>query len=166
MTRKSQSQKKSNMFIYQYILLLGFAGLYFDKETKLAASAFLIGWAVYIVFALGTKFEQYFILSAIIELAIAYALNNKYKNVSYVSYLLILVNMAGLILHINGIKDYYNHIYAVLSIYQFTLLIGRLILNGIYRRAIQCNTFCAGNYDCGQARVKVHKITTTDSHKK
>tara|TARA_R110000772_G_scaffold85327_4_gene179400 strand:+ start:608 stop:1072 length:465 start_codon:yes stop_codon:yes gene_type:complete len=154
------------MFIYQYILLLGFAGLYFNKETKMAASAFLIGWAVYIAFALGTKFEQYFILSAVIELAIAYALNNKYKNVSYVSYLLILVNVAGLILHINGIKDYYNHIYAVLSTYQFSLLLIKLVPNGIYRRPIQCNAFCDSNYDCGQARVKVHKNTTADNQQK
>jgi hypothetical protein len=154
------------MFIYQYILLLGFVGLYFNKATKLAASAFLLGWAVYIVAALGANFEQYFILSAIIELAIAYTLNEKYKHVSYVSYVLILVNIAGLILHINGIKDYYNHIYAVLSVYQFTLLIGRLILNGIHRRCIQCDTFCVSNYDSRQARVKVHKITPTDIKQK
>ena len=154
------------MFIYQYILLLGFVGLYFNRETKFAASAFLIGWAVYIVIVLGTNFEHYFILSAIIELAIAYTLNHKYKHVSYVSYLLILVNVAGLILHINGIKDYYNHVYAVLSVYQFTLLIGRLILNGIHRRSIQRSAFCGGNYDSRKACAKVYKNTPADIKQK
>ena len=150
------------MFIYQYILLLGFVGLYFNKETRLASVTFLIGWSVYLISAFGSKFEQYFILSAIIELGIAYSLNKKYKHVSYISYFLILVNVAGLILHINNVKNYYNDIYAVLSIYQFALLFNRLVKNGIHRRFIQCIAFCISNYDRSKARVKVYEITQSD----
>jgi hypothetical protein len=150
------------MFIYQYILLLGFVGLYFNKETRFAAVTFLCAWAVYLITVLGSKFEQYFILSAIIELGIAYSLNKKYKHVAYVSYFLILVNIAGLILHINDIKNYYNDIYAALSIYQFALLLNRLVPNGIHRRCIQCIAFCTSNYDRGKARAKVHEITQKD----
>tara|TARA_R110000851_G_scaffold85201_2_gene185394 strand:+ start:120 stop:533 length:414 start_codon:yes stop_codon:yes gene_type:complete len=135
------------MFIYQYVLLLGFAGLYFNKETKLASTAFLLGWSVYLIAVLGSNFEQYFILSAAIELCIAYSLNKKYKYVAYVSYFLILVNVAGLIMHINGIKNYYNDIYAALSIYQFSLLLIKLVPDGIRRCCIQCITFCTRNYD-------------------
>ena len=150
------------MYIYNYILLVGFVGLYFNHKTKFAAETFLFGWAVYLLMVFGIGFKYYFLLSAAIELAIAYRLNYKYRAVAYVSYSLILVNIAGLILHINGVKSYYDDIYAVLSITQFALLLSRLIPDGIRRLLVQRITLRGHNYDGGKTCAKMYKTTPTD----
>ncbi len=144
------------MYLYQYVLLAGFSCLFFNVKTKEAAKTLLIGWGAYIVAVHGTDFRYYFLLSATIELAIAYRLNTRYRVVSYISYSLMLVNVFGLILHINGIKWYYDFVYALLSIIQFLLLLARTIPNGICRLHGKCFMVRCLNYDRGESYGKMY----------
>ncbi len=144
------------MYLYQYILLVGFVGLFFNIKTKEAAKTFFIGWGVYLVAVYGTDFRYYFLLSATIELVIAYRLNTRYRVVSYISYSLMLVNVFGLILHINGIKWYYDFVYALLSMIQFLLLLARTIPNGICRLHGKCFMVRCLNYDRGESYGKMY----------
>ncbi len=149
------------MYLYQYILLVGFVGLFFNVKAKEAATVFLIGWGVYAVAVCGTDFRYYFLLSATIELAIAYKLNSRYRVISYISYSLILVNIFGLILHINGIKWHYDFVYALLSIIQFLFLLARATPNGIGKLHSKHIVVRCLNYDSGQAYDKMYTNTPT-----
>ncbi len=149
------------MYPYNYILLAGFTCLFFNVKTKEAATTFLIGWGVYLVAVYGTDFRYYFLLSATIELAIAYKLNSRYRVISYISYSLILVNIFGLILHINGIKWHYDFVYALLSIIQFLFLLARVIPDGISELHSKHIVVRCLNYDSGQAYGKMYRNTPT-----
>ena len=121
------------MYFYNYILLAGFVCLLFNRNTRFPASVFLLGWVVYFATTFGAEYKLYFLASATIETVISVILNAKYRLVSWLGYSLLLLNIVGLILHINNIKFYYDIAYALISCAQFSLLLLRIIPNGICR---------------------------------
>ena len=121
------------MYFYQYILLAGFACLLFNKNTRFASGVFLLGWIIYFITTFGAEYEFYFLASATIETVIAVTLNNRYRLVSYLGYSLLLLNIIGLLLHVCDIRFYYDFAYALISCAQFSLLLLRIIPNGICR---------------------------------
>ena len=146
------------MYLYNYILLAGFSCLLFNKETRFAAFVFLTGWAVYFIFTYGAASSTYYIASATIEAVIAYVLNNKYRVVAYIGYLLILVNIYGLALIKNKVGPIsYDMIYAVLSITQFLFLLARAIPNGINRLHTEHFMVRAVNFDSRGSYVRMYK---------
>lgn len=154
------------MYLYQYILLAGFTCLLFFRETRFASSVFLSGWIVYLVSTIGMEYKFYFLASATIETAISYTLNKKHRLVSWLGYSLILVNISGLILHIYGIKLYYDVTYAVISVTQFLLLLARLLPSGILRLSEQCWLVRLINFDSGQARgIMCKNKATKEAHR-
>ena len=149
------------MFLYQYILLAGFVCLLFNEKTRFASAVFLTGWVVYLLVTIGASTAFYYIASASIETAIATALNNKHKYISYLGYSLIAVNIYGLSVHldIDG-RNNYIVIYAVVSIAQFILLLTRLIPDGIRRLCIQRITLRYRNFDGSKTCAKMYKNTS------
>ena len=145
------------MYFYQYILLAGFTCLLFNREVRFAASVFLSGWLIYLVVTIDIPYALYFCASATIETAIAGILNARYRLISYLGYSLILVNFAGLLLHINGIKVYYDFVYAIISITQFLLLLARAIPNGVGRLHIKHLVVRAVNFDSRGAYDRMYK---------
>ncbi|HHZ70016.1 MAG TPA: hypothetical protein EYN54_07015 [Methylococcaceae bacterium] len=149
------------MYLYQYILLAGFTCLLFFRGTKFAAITFLTGWTVYLVSTPGLEYKFYFIAAATIETAIAFTLNNKYRLVSWLGYMLIPVNIVGLILHINEVKMYYDVTYALISVTQFLLLTIRAIPNGLNGLGAKHPLVRAVNFDSRGAYVIMYKNPQT-----
>ncbi len=145
------------MYLYQYILMAGYTCLFFNTKTKEAATAFILGWSVYCVFVYGCGVAYYFALSAMIETAIAYSLNKRYRLVSYISYSLILVNMAGLIMELYGIKLVYDVVYAILAVAQFLLLLARMVLDGNDRANYKWFIVRCVNFDSRKTYATLHK---------
>jgi hypothetical protein len=122
------------MYLYQYALLAGFTCLLFNPKTRFASSVFLIGWLVYVTFLIDSASNLKYICCASIEVAISYAINNRFKVASYLGYLLIPVNMYGLMLIRLGAQPItYDVVYAIIAIIQFMLILDRAIPDGIYR---------------------------------
>ena len=150
------------MYLYQYVLLAGFTCLLFNKETRFASMVFLFGWAVYLTMFIDAESTHKYMACATIEASIAYALNNKYRIVSYIGYSLIFVNIYGLILiKIKMLPVSYDIIYAILSVLQITFLVARVNLNGIYRLPEQCWLVRLVNYDSCKTRAIMYKSKTT-----
>ncbi len=150
------------MYLYQYILLAGFSCLFFRRETRYSAAAFLIGWFVYIALILGLSEINYYALSATVELCIAYALNKRHRIVSYIGYSLVLFNCAGFLSHwlyINFVG--FDLIYALLSTTQFLFLLARATPNGIGKLHSKHIVVRCLNYDSGQAYDKMYTNTPT-----
>jgi hypothetical protein len=148
------------VYFYQYILLAGFTCLLFNKETRVAAFVFLVGWVVYLLTTIGIDYEFYFLVSATIETAIAYVLNNKYRAVSWLGYTLIPVNIIGLKLHIHDIGVYYDVAYAIISVTQFLFLMARAIPNGINRLHTEHFLVRAVNFDSRGSYDIMYKNST------
>ena len=137
--------------------MAGYTCLFFNNKTKEAATAFVLGWCVYIGFVYGCGVTYYFALSAIIETAIAYNLNKRYRLVSYISYSLILVNLAGLIMNLYGVKFVYDVIYAILAVAQFVLLLARTVLEGSDRANYKLFIVRCVNFDSRKTYATLHK---------
>ena len=151
------------MYIYQYLLMAGYTCLFFNARTKEASCAFLSGWLAYLFFVYGCGVSYYFVLSAFIEFCIAYKLNRNYRLVSYIGYSLIIVNLVGLVMNINGVKFVYDFTYTVLSLIQFLILIGRVLIDGNNRVDNERFIFRAINFDSRKTYVTMQK---TNSAKK
>ncbi len=150
------------MYLYQYILLAGFSCLFFKRETKFAATAFLTGWASYSLLTINVPTEVYYALSATTELVIAYVLNKRFRIVSYIGYFLIVVNAYGLLLYKLGLAPFsYDLIYALLSTIQFLFLLARATPNGIGKLHSKHIVVRCLNYDSGQAYGKMYRNTPT-----
>ena len=122
------------MYFYQYILLAGFSCLLFYKETRFASLIFLLCWVVYLTLFIDANISYKYIACATIELIIGYLLNKKFRLVSYINYILIFVNIFGLMLYKSKLDPMpYDLIYAILSVTQLLLLILRVNLNGLHR---------------------------------
>jgi hypothetical protein len=143
------------MFFYQYIILAGLTCLFFNKETRFASLAFLVGWCVYALFLSGDNVStaSYYIGCAAIETAIAYSLTKKHRLVAYLGYSLIPVNIFGLLIYKSQSAPLaYDAVYAVISIAQLLILIARANVNGINRLHIQHFLVRVINFDSYQAR--------------
>ncbi len=149
------------MYLYQYILMAGYTCLFFNDKTKEAATAFILGWCVYIGFVYGCGVTYYFALSAIIETAIAYKLNKRYRLVSYISYSLILVNMVGLIMNLYGVKFVYDVVYAILAVAQFILLLARMVFDGSGRANYKWFIVRCVNFDSRKTYATMRKNQPT-----
>ena len=146
------------MYTYQYILLAAFCGLYFNKKTKLASELFLFGWAFYFMFTIELPAVHYYWVTATIEAAIGFALNHRYRLISYLNYSLILVNMLGIVLYKNGFQaTYYDIIYAFISIAQVLLLITRAINYGGGRFYFKRFMDSLVDFDSRKARDTMYK---------
>lgn len=133
--------------------MAGFVCLLFNKETRIAGSVFIAGWAIYTVTTLNAGTAFYYMSAATIEAGIAYVLNKRHRAVAYLGYSLILVNIYGLLLYKLRISPIsYDIIYAVISITQFLLLLSRLALNGINRLPPEHFMVRLVDFDSGQAR--------------
>jgi hypothetical protein len=152
------------MYFYQAVLLVGFACLYLNKNTKFASSVFLLGWAFYLLIIIGIEYNYYFLASATIETSIAVILNKRYRLISYISYCLLLLNIAGLVMHINDVKFYYDFTYAVLSVSQFLLLLARAVPNGINRLHSEHFVVRAVNFDSRRTYNRLHKNIETQGY--
>ena len=149
------------MYFYNYILLAGFVCLLFNRNTRFPASVFLLGWIVYFATTFGAEYEFYFLASATIETVIAVILNAKYRLVSWFGYSLLLLNIVGLIFHINNIKFYYDFAYALISCAQFSLLLLRIMPNGICRLHNKHFMVRVIDYDSRGAYVRMCKDIKT-----
>jgi len=152
-TIQTKIQTKTSMYPYQYVLLAGFVCLLLNKETRFAASVFLLGWAAYLLFFIDASSTYKYIACAAIETSIAYSINNRYRVVSYLGYSLIFVNIYGLML-IRGKVDpvSYDVIYGLISVAQFLFLLMRAIPNGISRLHNEHIIVRLVNFDGSQAR--------------
>ena len=122
------------MYLWQYILLAGFSCLLLFKAVRFPAIIFIAGWLFYLVFIIDIATQYKYMACGTIELSIAYALNSRFRVVSWLGYLLILVNVYGLILFKSGYSPLtYDVIYAIISITQFIFLLARLSPNGLNR---------------------------------
>ncbi len=150
------------MYLYQYVLLAGFSCLFFRRETRFAASLFLIGWCAYLLFFIDAVSSYKYAACATIELSIAYALNKKNRVVAYMGYALVLVNVYGLVLIVEKRPpDTYDLTYALLSIIQFLFLLARAVPNGISELHSKHIVVRCLNYDSGQAYGKMYRNTPT-----
>jgi len=150
------------MYSWQYILLAGFVCLLFKPNTRYAASLFLIGWSVYLIFVIDIATSYKYISCATIELVIAYNLNKHYRAVSYLGYSLILVNIYGVLLYKIGMSPTtYDAIYAIISIIQFLFLLARALPNGINRLSDESFMVRLVNFDSRQTRGIMYKNKTT-----
>ena len=148
------------MYFYQYILLAGFVCLLFNKETRFPASVFLCGWVIYTLSTLSVSTAFYYISAATIEAAIAYSLNKRHRAVAYLGYLLIFVNIYGLMLYRNKIGPLsYDVIYAIISVTQFLFLLVRAIPNGLNRLPAKHFVVRAVNFDSRGAYGRMYKNT-------
>lgn len=150
------------MYSYQYALLIGFLLLLLKRETRLAASIFIIGWVIYLFVFIDASSTYKYMACATIEAAIAYTLNNRYRVVAYLGYLLIFVNIYGLALiklKVGPIS--YDVMYAIISVTQFMFLLTRAIPNGINRLPAEHLLVRLVNFDSRQARVIMYKSKTT-----
>ena len=120
------------MYLYNYILLAGFACLLLSERTRLAACVFLAGWAIYSLLVFDAPVYVYYVAVGTIEATMAYILNKRFRVVAYLGYSLIIVNIYGLLLYKNGISPLsYDVIYALISITQFMFLLIRALPSGI-----------------------------------
>ncbi len=140
-----------------------FGCLYFNKQTKLAAQCFIVGWAFYVVATIGLPATKYYVTAAFIEFSIGYILNKDYRLVSYISYSLILVNAFGLLLYKNAISPLsYDIIYFLLSVTQVVLLIIRGLYSGSNRHASQRLIICLLHLD---SRKESHNVRQASENK-
>lgn len=138
--------------------MAAFCCLYFNKSVRLSAICFLAGWFVYLCFYFYEILHDswYYIFSAIIETAIAYALNKRFRLVSYLGYSLIFINLYGYYLFYNGLSPIsYDIIYAVITITQVLLLIFRGLLNGVNR---SCNHIAVVRFINFDSRYKNREV--------
>jgi hypothetical protein len=149
------------MYFYNYVLLVGFACLYFNKNTRFASGVFLLGWAFYLLSTIGIEYKFYFLASATIETAIAVLLNQRYRLISYLGYSLLLLNIIGLILHVNGVRFYYDFAYALISVTQFMLLLARAFPDGVNRLHTKSFVVRAVNFDSRGAHNRMYKDLKT-----
>ena len=156
--------KKTRMYIYQYLLFAGFLLLLTSNMTRDAALIFLVGWVVYLVVTIGASNSVYFVASGTIETAIAFYLNKRYRLVSYLGYSLLLVNVFGYFLYVNGIsRGLYDLVYAIISVTQFLFLLARAIPNGLNRLHRKHFVVRAINFDSRGAYDRMCKNTQEKS---
>ena len=121
-----------------------------------------MGWAIYILSTFGNGAINYYALSASIELVIAYALNKRFRVVSYLGYSLVFVNFYGLMLYKGGVSpDSYDAIYAIISITQLLFLLMRAIPNGLNRLHPKHFVVRAVNFDSRGSYGRMYKNTKT-----
>jgi hypothetical protein len=149
------------MYTYQYAILAGITCLYFNNNTKYASSVFLLGWAFYLLLTIGIEYNFYFVVCATIETAIAVLLNQRYRLISYLGYSLLLLNIIGLILHVNGVRFYYDFAYALISVTQFMLLLARAFPDGVNRLHTKSFVVRAVNFDSRGAHNRMYKDLKT-----
>lgn len=146
------------MYFYQYALLAGFTCLLFSNSTRFASFVFICGWVVYLIATDSNYPATYYAISATIEAAIAYALNHRFRVVSWLGYSLILVNAYGLLLFkINAEPWSYDLIYALVAITQFLFLLARAMPNGIHRLPFKRFMVRAVSLDSCGAYDRMHK---------
>jgi len=150
------------MYLFNYVLLAGFACLLFSRDSRGAALTFLAGWAIYIYAILGLPEVSYYALSGAIELVIAYRLNPKYRAVAYLGYSLVLYNLAGFLLHDVGTDyPYFDIGYTIISSVQFLFLLMRAIPNGLNRLHTQHFMVRLLNFDSRGSYGRMYENTTT-----
>ena len=148
------------MYLYQYILLAGFACLLFNPKTRFASLIFLSGWVVYTASTLSVSTAYYYMSAGTIEASIAYLLNKRYRAIAYLGYSLIFVNFYGLMLYSNKVGPLsYDVIYAIISITQFLFLLARALPNGINRLPAKHPLVRAVNFDSRKAYDIMYKNT-------
>jgi hypothetical protein len=144
---------------------VGFACLYFNKDTRFASGVFLLGWAFYLLSTIGMEYKFYFLASATIETVIAVLLNQRYRLISYLGYSLLLLNIIGLMLHVNDVKFYYDFSYALISTTQFLLLLARAFPDGVNRLHPKHFMVRVINFDSRGAHNRMYQnIKTQDSN--
>ena len=149
------------MYIYQYVLLAGFVCLLLTPQARVAATCFLLGWLVYLVFIIDIDTSYKYISCGTIEVAISYYLNSMYRVVAYLGYSLLLVNIYGLLLFKNGVGPMsYDLIYAIISVTQFLFLLARALPNGLTRLPAEHPLVRAVNFDSRGAYAIMHKNPT------
>ncbi len=145
------------MFLYQYALIAGFILLLFNDKTRLAAAIFVVSWAFYVLVVIESSATTYYAQAATIELLIGYALNKRFRLVSWLSYLLVALNLYGLLVHFEHVgRDIYVYACAIVSVVRFLLLLARAIPNGICRLHGKCFMVRCLNYDRGESYGKMY----------
>lgn len=146
------------MYFYNYVVLVGFFLLCFNKRSRFAALVFLSGWALYLVFVIGASEVSYYAKSATVELIVGFVLNKRYRAISYISYILVVVNFAGFTAHsVQTAFPYFDFVYACLSVIQFLLLLLRVMPDGINRLHSKHFMVRLLNFDSRGAYDRMHK---------
>ena len=149
------------MFLYQYILLAGFTCLLFNKDSRFASAVFLSGWAVYLLFVIDDGSATYYAASATIEMCIAYALNKRFRVISWAGYSLMILNLYGLFVHYNDAgRVIYINTYMAIAIFQLLILIIRTNRNGIGRLHTKHFVVRAVNFDSRGSYDRMYKNKT------
>ena len=141
--------------------MAGFVCLIFSRQTRFASTTFLSAWVIYLLVTIDVSATFYYGASATIELTVAYLLNKRYRAVSWLGYSLILVNVYGLILYMNGADPLsYDVIYAIISVTQFLFLLARALPNGLNRLHTQHFMVRAVNFDSRGTYDRMYKNKT------
>ena len=148
------------MYIYQYMLISTFIFLFFNKDLRLASVSFLFGWVVYFFIVISFGAGSYYALSAAIELFIGCSLINRYKLVSYLSFLLIFVNFYGICMHEIGVgPKSYDFAYCLISIFQVLTLIARGMVGGNTKLCNKRPLVFLADFDSRKNHAKIQKTT-------
>lgn len=150
------------MYLYQYALLAGFVCLLFNKEARFAAVVFIFAWSIYLLDVISMNATTYYAATATIEMCIGFILNPRFRVVSILSYMLMLLNIYGLMFHYDDMgRAVYINLYAIISVTQFLFLLTRAIPNGISRLPDEHWLVRCVDYDSRQARVIMYKSKNT-----
>ena len=149
------------MYTYQYIFILIFFLLLFVKCSRFAALIFISSYFIYVPFILDLSGERYYDACALMELIKGYLLNISNKLVSYLCYVLIVINFLGFAMYENYMDPLpYDIICSIILAVQIILLIIRPLTNGSYRTLIPHWMVRVVNFDCGWSRVRMYKRPT------
>ena len=165
--RSARFDRRKVMYIYQYVFVVVFICLVFNKSTRFASLVFLCSYVFYYSLILDLSGNSYYHACAAMELVKGYVLNGRYLAISLLSYSLILINFIGFIMFEFYIEPLvYDIVCAIVLTLQILILSTRLLSNGIYRNAIPQLMVRIVNFDCSQSRVRMFKNKTAKKSNK
>ena len=136
--------------------------LILNGAVRYAALVLSLSFVFYAIFILNLSGEYYYAACAGLELLKGFLLNKKYRLVSYLCYLLILINYSGWVLYEFSYDPFvYDILCSVILIMQVALLIMQGLLNGVNRSYRHIFVVRLINFDSGQARGTMFKNKAT-----